>query len=446
MKKQKNPVWALFSSVKLALFIFFILATTSIIGTVIPQNSTPQQYVEHYGTTLARIFELLNISDMYNSWWFTSLLVLFSLNLIICSIERLPNVWRMVVMDNLAIDPARVAKMANNLSLSSNAAVDLTASGVESEMAKSGWQTKRKDTDNGVLLFSQQGSWTRLGVYVVHASILLIFLGAIIGSIYGFKAGINLPERSYSEQVYEFGTSNIIPLDFKLVCDRFELTYYDNGMPKDYHSWLKIMENDEVVLEKVIEVNDPLQYKGITFYQSSYQSYDEYLLTITSQATGNKRVFRLQPGRQVTWPQENLTFGIVNHSEPDPWGRFQLKIWFSDNKGTPSQFWLTNQAPTTVERLDNNYVLETKQYFATGLQVAKDPGVWWVYAGCTLMLLGLMVAFFLSHRRIWAYIFEQDGKTQMVIAGSANKNKVGFEKNYEKLTDRLRELEIFAAE
>jgi cytochrome c biogenesis protein len=446
MKKKKNPVWALFSSVKLALFIFFVLATTSIIGTVIPQNSAPEQYVEHYGENLARIFELLNISDMYNSWWFTALLVLFSLNLIICSIERLPNVWRLVVMDNLAIDPARVAKMANKLSLSSNAAVDVTASRVESEMAESGWKTKRRDTDNGVLLFSQQGSWTRLGVYVVHGSILLIFIGAIIGSIYGFKAGINLPERSYTDQVYEFGTSNIIPLDFKLVCDRFELTYYDNGMPKDYRSWLRIMENDEVVLEKVIEVNDPLQYKGITFYQSSYQSYDEYLLTITSQTTGNKRVFRLQPGRQVTWPQENLTFGIVNYTPPDPWGRFQLKIWFSDNKGTPSQFWLTNQAPATVERADNNFVLETKQYFATGLQVAKDPGVWWVYTGCTLMLLGLMVAFFLSHKRIWAYIFEQDGRTQMIIAGSANKNKAGFERNYEKLTDRLLEFEIFAAE
>lgn len=446
MKKNKNPVWAFFSSVKLALFIFFIVATTSIIGTIIPQNSTPEQYVEHYGANLAKIFELLNFSDMYNSWWFTSLLVLFSLNLIVCSIERLPNVWRLVRMDNLAIDPSRVTKMGNNLSFDSNAAVDTTADMIESKMSKAGWKAKRRDTGNGVLLCSQKGNWTRLGVYVVHGSILLIFIGAIIGSIYGFKAGLNLPERSYSEQVYEYGTANIIPLGFKLACDRFELTYYDNGMPKDYRSWLKVLEGDTVVEEKVIEVNDPLHYKGITFYQASYQSYDEYLLTVTSQATGRKRVFKMTPGRQTTWPQENLTFGIVNYSPPDPWGRFQLKVWFSDNKGAPSQFWLTSQAPVTVQRADNSFVMESKQYFATGLQVAKDPGVWWVYTGCSLMLLGLLVAFFLSHRRIWVYITEQDGRSRVIIAGSANKNKTGFERTYEKLTDQLRELEIIAAE
>ena len=45
MSTQKNEekgalaeVWAFFASVKLALFTFFILAITSIIGTVIPQG------------------------------------------------------------------------------------------------------------------------------------------------------------------------------------------------------------------------------------------------------------------------------------------------------------------------------------------------------------------------------------------------------------------------
>ena len=41
----------------------------------------------------------------------------------------------------------------------------------------------------------------------------------------------------------------------------------------------------------------------------------------------------------------------------------------------------------------------------TGLQVAKDPGVWIVWLGCTLMMAGyLYVAFFMSHRRIWVRI------------------------------------------
>ena len=63
------------------------------------------------GATAAEIFRLLNIPDMYNSWWFVSLLSLFSINLIICSIDRLPTVWKIVTMDNLATKVNRLEKM-----------------------------------------------------------------------------------------------------------------------------------------------------------------------------------------------------------------------------------------------------------------------------------------------------------------------------------------------
>ena len=43
-----------------------------------------------------------------------------------------------------------------------------------------------------------------------------------------------------------------------------------------------------------------------------------------------------------------------------------------------------------------------KEY--TGLQVAKDPGVWVVWIGCALLILGLIVSFFFSHQRVWVRI------------------------------------------
>ncbi|HHO47203.1 MAG TPA: cytochrome c biogenesis protein ResB, partial [Desulfobacteraceae bacterium] len=50
---KKNPVWELFASVKLALFLLFTLAVTSIIGTIVPQNEAPGLYVQLYGPNLA---------------------------------------------------------------------------------------------------------------------------------------------------------------------------------------------------------------------------------------------------------------------------------------------------------------------------------------------------------------------------------------------------------
>ena len=117
-KKKKNPVWAFFASVKLALFLLFILAGTSIIGTIIPQNKPAGFYVDQYGQRLADLMQTMAIPDMYNSWWFLSLLGIFSLNLIVCSLERIPNVIRLVRKDNLTTKAERLQKMALHKSVS----------------------------------------------------------------------------------------------------------------------------------------------------------------------------------------------------------------------------------------------------------------------------------------------------------------------------------------
>jgi len=54
-------------------------------------------------------------------------------------------------------------------------------------------------------------------------------------------------------------------------CDRFEISFYKGGgRPKEFVSELTVIENGQEVMQKTIEVNDPLFYKGLTFYQSSY--------------------------------------------------------------------------------------------------------------------------------------------------------------------------------
>ena len=70
----------------------------------------------------------------------------------------------------------------------------------------------------------------------------------------------------------------------------------------------------------------------------------------------------------------------------------------------------------------------------TGLQVAKDPGVNIVWFGCALMVIGLIMAFFLSHQRVWVRLAQgTDGRVEVVLAGSASRNRLAFEKRFEKL-------------
>ena len=70
----------------------------------------------------------------------------------------------------------------------------------------------------------------------------------------------------------------------------------------------------------------------------------------------------------------------------------------------------------------------------TGLQVAKDPGVNVVWLGCALMVIGISMAFFLSHQRVWVRLAQgQDGRVEVVLAGSASRNRLAFEKKFEKI-------------
>jgi cytochrome c biogenesis protein len=53
------------------------------------------------------------------------------------------------------------------------------------------------------------------------------------------------------------------------------------------------------------------------------------------------------------------------------------------------------------------------------------------------MILGLIVSFFFSHQRVWVRIPKDPGG-EIVLAGSTNKNKVGFEKSFGQLVDSIR--------
>ena len=79
-----NRLWQFFSSVKLTVGVLLALAATSIIGTLIPQNAGPADYLRIYGDFWYRIFAVFDFFDMYHSWWFQVLMVMLALNIIVC--------------------------------------------------------------------------------------------------------------------------------------------------------------------------------------------------------------------------------------------------------------------------------------------------------------------------------------------------------------------------
>jgi len=440
-----QQLWDFFCSLKLSIFLLIGLALVSVIGTVIPQG--PQrEYLATISETKIRLYTSLGFFDMYHSWWFILLLYLLTLNLICCSIKRLPQVWKVVSEPVLVMDEAfeKTLAMVKEVKLKGSAAElkDRVAAFLKAEFA----EPVVTQQGGEFHLFAQKSPWCRLGVYVVHLSIIVIFIGALIGSFFGYKAYVNIPEGGGASQV-QSRSGKAIDLGFEVRCEKFSVSYYDTGAPKEFKSILSVYENGQPVAgyqQVPIIVNDPLSYKGITFYQSSYGQSDEgvwYHLTVRNRNGGQPVKLKARQGERVALPGGAFLSVMEATMDVRPFMRgFDgpgAQVEFTPSGGNSQPFVILSEKFESFNAQHGGDLLITfdgmDQKFYTGLQVAKDPGVWVVWLGCFLMVVGICMAFFMSHKRIWARVSDKG----VTICGSASKNPTGFELSFDELVEKF---------
>jgi cytochrome c biogenesis protein len=456
-----DKIWDSFASIRLAIIIFASISLTSIIGTVLEQQAEPSKNIQVltriFGESLApniyAILEKLGFMDMYRSWWFVALLITLSVNIIICSLDRLPRIWKIVKEPIGPLSEERIKKFIIHRETVLKGKPDKVKDAVTHAIKSAGFNYKESKEGNGYQFFSQKGNYSRLGVYITHFSILVILIGAIIGIFFGFKGHLNLPEGSISDAAYS-DTGKVIPLGFEIRCDDFDVKFYGRSdMPKEYRSWLSIIKDGREVLRKSIAVNDPLTYKGITFYQANYGLISErlergiFILRVVS-GDGKTSDIKLRLGDTFKIPGTNISGKIIDFSPAlkiDDNGQAftyanqmnnpAVYIDFSESGKHKYSGWILKRYPETWQ-LPEGPKVDFIDYWGvefTGLQVRKDPGVWIVYLGCCTISIGLFIAFFISHRKIWVSIFEEKNNTRVAIGATSNKNRAAFERKIEKI-------------
>lgn len=443
--KEKNKdfggrFWNFFASVKLSFFLLLLLAALSILGTVIPQQEAAEIYQRGFGPRWAGIILGLNLDDVYHAVWFQAVMSLLAVNLVICSLNRLPTTLKALGKDPVT-EAGRPRRAAHSFTLAGkpNDQAERMAAVLAGEMG----HVHRYQNQDELTLFAQRGAWSRLGVYLVHFSVLVIFAGAMVGSIWGFSGRVNIAKGQTAETiVLERGREH--PLGFGLRLDEFNVSFYGNSeRPSEFRSDVTIVENGQDAGKAVIRVNEPLDHRGIDFYQSSYGELPRTVDVLMKRGDAEQRV-RLQYQVWSDLPGGGKA-GLIELRPQVNMGKMYsgplARIAFQAEGGEPVSLAafkgglkMPQRGPVSFE------LLEWDSVPYTGLQVKYDPGVWFVWAGCTLMVAAFFVAFYMSHRKVWISLKPAaQGRTRVEISGGTNKNRPGLTRLLDRLEKKCRD-------
>ncbi len=441
-----------FSSLRLATLLFIFLAVGSILGTVIPQNQDPSIYIKEYGEEGYDWLRYLGFTDLYHSWWFVSLMGLLFMNLVVCTYRRFPAFWKSLFHEKKNVSDSFLSNLKNNKEINCGITLKEAEGRITNLFKKRRYKVSIHTEKGGTIIYASKGILGKIGSQVAHLGIPIILIGTIIGSIFGFKD---------FAAIYEGNTVSIPQGNFSIRVDKFWIDYYPNDMGvKDFFSALTVLENGKEVLKKTVEVNDPLVYKGIWFYQSTYGLAWNVLkkarLLVRERDT-KKQVADII----VNWNEDYQVQGIdlkvkvisfvadfaydqhekqvytksVEHNNP----AVQVEIY---EKGVlKARPWIFYNYPGLFIPEDPKYYLELVGYESpqyTGLQVAKDPGVPVVWVGCGFLTAGLLLSSFIFHKRIWVKIRDTQKSVFIHVGGNTNKNQFVFEREFENLIEEIK--------
>ena len=450
-----------FSNLRTGIVLLILVVIAAATGTFILQRPATEasKLQATYSPQTLQVLDRIGLTNVFHSWWFITLLTLLSLSIVFVSIERFPNAWRFYARPYRKTDVHfRAANHYKTELPIQNPEQGLNAA--ERALSKLHWPVQRITAKDGTSLYSEKHRFSVMAVYVIHASLLLIFAGGIIDGFFGFGGFIAL-HKGQTGNVIELRTGGNKTLPVSVKCYSAGQENYADGSPKKWWSNLAIVDNGKEVATKQIEVNDPLVYKGLRFFQASYwidsKKVDALRLTAVNQAGASQpielvlgKAVELDPNTTVTLNDyisdafvrdgqvfkksdeiENIAFGL---DVADRATGATTKVWLLPAQGAivgGDNLSYKFAGPTSAKDIDFPAV--------TGLEVAYEPGQWLVWGGCLMMVLGLFVAFYMVHMRLWvAAVPNASGQLVLWVGGAANKNKDRFEQKFEEVVNEIR--------
>jgi cytochrome c biogenesis protein len=412
--KQKS--FRLLADLRFSIFILMLISLCSIIGTVIEQDQSIEIYKINYPLTNP-VFGFLSwnlilqfgLDHVYKTWWFLALIFLFGLSLVLCSfLQQLPS-----------LKIARRCQFFRTTEQFYRLKISTTLNNFSFNKILSRLKNQKYSIfQQKNIVYCYKGLIGRIAPIVVHFSMILVLLGTIIGSLFGFKSQEIVPktENFHIQNIVNSGPLTIIPKTTARVND-FWITYTKKKTISQFYSDISILNNQGNEIDrKTIYVNYPLIYKGIYYYQTDWNLMGLRLRNSNNQIIEYPLINILNNQDKVwlTWVSTNqqISNGIIA---------------IIDNvQGYCSIY---NEIGKFLGNIELNESVNFQRSISlleiissTGLQIKTDPGIPVIYTGFFFLMVSTLISY-ITYSQIW--IIQKNQK--IFIGGNTNRAIFEFE-------------------
>ena len=425
-----SEVTTFFTSVRTAIGLLFLLAAASVLGTLIPQDLPLEQLQQTISPFYFRLITILDLHKLYSSWWFIILLLLLSLNILGCLLQRLrhiPSDWK--------IDSGK-----------SNFSFSFTDNRTQRELQKI-IASKLKQVVRGAprIFKSKDGvslSWVNdriqlLGFPFIHTAIILILIGGLIGSVYGIKGKVNIKEGDKTNRFTIIPIGAAAQLPFEIAVDKFILSRYQSGEPKEYRSDVRLLVDGKEVLKDSILVNHPLTFQRISLYQSDYRltGIKDVKLGIVNQSGQSSEII-LQPGlpNRLEGTQYEFRLIGVDFGSAKRGPGVEIQVQAPDGQSRAIKIYRNDPKPVVIDDLQLSF-LDYVPLYVTGLQIGYDPGSVVVWFGCILLISGFLLSLFTNFRNVGVCLKSVDSGCLIEISGRSKRLRKEFRERVKKAAE-----------
>ena len=419
---MRQKIFRFFADLRFSIFTLLLISGCSIIGTVIEQDQSIETYKINYPLTNP-VFGFLSwdrilyfgLDHVYQTWWFLFLIFLFGCSLVLCSfLQQLPSL-KIARRCQFFRTNSAFYKL-NNYTIITTPSFSKILAGIKRENY-SIFQQKN-------IVYSYKGLIGRIAPIIVHFSMILVLVGTIISSLFGFKAQEIVPktENFHIQNILSNGRLTTIPQNSARVND-FWITYTKNKTVSQFYSDISILNtNGNEIKRKTISVNYPFVHKGVYYYQTDWNLLGLRFKTNTNQIIEYPlvNVFPNQEKIWLTWISNNqfTQNGII--------------LLIDNLEGYASIYSDDGQFLGNIEineKLNFNQNITLLEILSsTGLQIKIDPGIPLIYLGFFFLMISTLMSY-ITYSQVW--VFQKNQK--LFIGGNTNRALFDFEREFLKL-------------